>query len=105
SNFRAQGSLGDALLEDKVVGIHSVDTRAVARLVRGQDSAFAGIFSGDDLKNTSVDERVLAVQRSAKEAFKIDLVTVVTTTEVRKVEAKNETRAHFAVLDFGLKNS
>src|SRR5690606_22755541 len=47
SNWRANGSLDDALIEDGVVGISGIDTRAVTRHIRSAGSMRGGIFSGD----------------------------------------------------------
>lgn len=105
SNFRAEGSLEDALVANNVVGIHGVDTRAIARRVRGQNVAFTGIFSGDDLVNSTTDDRVQAVQRAMEEAENSDPVLTVTTSRVRKLDAEGSARAEVAVLDFGIKYS
>ena len=47
SNWRADESLDDALVNDGVVGISGIDTRAVTRHIRAAGSMRGGIFSGD----------------------------------------------------------
>lgn len=46
SNWRASGTLDDALKAQHVVGIAGIDTRAVVRHLRTRGSMKAGIFSG-----------------------------------------------------------
>ena len=48
SNFRAQRSLTDDLVADDIVGISSLDTRAVTRHIRDKGAMRSGIFSGSD---------------------------------------------------------
>ncbi len=47
SNWRATGSLGDALADQGVVGISGVDTRALTRHLRERGAMRVGIFSGE----------------------------------------------------------
>jgi carbamoyl-phosphate synthase small subunit len=46
SNFRATGSLDDQLVDQGIVGISGVDTRAVTRRIRDAGAMRSGIFSG-----------------------------------------------------------
>ena len=48
SNYRANGSLGDLLVSEGVVGISGIDTRAVTRRLRDAGSMRGGVFSGAD---------------------------------------------------------
>ncbi|MFD2673853.1 glutamine-hydrolyzing carbamoyl-phosphate synthase small subunit [Gulosibacter bifidus] len=47
SNWRAEGTLDDALQEAGIVGIADVDTRAITRRIRTEGAMRAGIFSGE----------------------------------------------------------
>ena len=48
SNWRANASLDDVLVQDGVVGISGVDTRSITRHIRSAGSMRGGIFSGAD---------------------------------------------------------
>ncbi|GAB3272990.1 carbamoyl-phosphate synthase small subunit [Arthrobacter pigmenti] len=48
SNWRSERSLDDELLEQGIVGIQGVDTRAITRHLRERGAMRAGIFSGED---------------------------------------------------------
>ncbi|TPX01145.1 carbamoyl phosphate synthase small subunit, partial [Schumannella luteola] len=65
SNFRANGSLGDDLSRNGIVGISGIDTRAVTRRLRDAGSMRAGVFSGPDA-DLAADEQ-LAIVRSGAE--------------------------------------
>jgi carbamoyl-phosphate synthase small subunit len=64
SNWRAERSLDDELVEQGIVGIQGVDTRAITRHLREHKTMRAGIFSGDDAQTTD-KELVNAVLASA----------------------------------------
>ncbi len=61
SNWRSQQSLESSLIEAGVVGIKSVDTRAITRHLRDRGAMRVGIFSNMDLTR---DEMVVRVRRS-----------------------------------------
>src|SRR6478735_12550923 len=48
SNFRARRSLDDELVENGIVGVSGIDTRAVTRRIRDAGAMRAGVFSGPD---------------------------------------------------------
>jgi carbamoyl-phosphate synthase small subunit len=64
SNWRAERSLDEDLVEQGIVGIQGVDTRAITRHLREHKTMRAGIFSGDDAQATD-KELVNAVLASA----------------------------------------
>lgn len=61
SNWRAEKSLEESLIEAGVVGIQGVDTRAITRHLRDRGAMRVGIFSGEELTR---DEMVIRVRRS-----------------------------------------
>jgi len=89
SSWRAQQSLADQLVDQGIVGISDVDTRALTRRLREEGVMRAGIFSGDDLVRGGyprpVEELVAQVQASPHMAG-ADLAREVSTTEPYTVE-------------------
>jgi carbamoyl-phosphate synthase small subunit len=64
SNWRSERSLDSELVEQGIVGIQGVDTRAITRHLREHKTMRAGIFSGDDAQATD-NELVNTVLASA----------------------------------------
>src|SRR5690606_30698646 len=79
SNFRATGSLDDALMAHDIVGIQGVDTRAITRRLRDSGVMRAGIFSGDDAA-LGADEQLELVRASESMAGR-NLSAAVSTAE------------------------
>ncbi|MCI0155676.1 glutamine-hydrolyzing carbamoyl-phosphate synthase small subunit [Leifsonia shinshuensis] len=103
SNFRAQRSLDDDLVEQGVVGISGIDTRAVTRHIRSAGAMRAGIFSGDDF-GLSDSEQLELVLSGAKMSGR-NLSAEVSTVEPYTVQAVGERVGSVAVLDLGVKRS
>jgi carbamoyl-phosphate synthase small subunit len=105
SNFRAQRSLDEDLVDDGVVGISGVDTRAITRRIRSAGAMRAGIFSGADLE-LSADEQLSLVREQAGMAGK-NLSEQVTTPERYDVPAADGAVrvGSIAVLDLGIKRA
>ncbi len=103
SNFRAQRSLDDDLVEQGVVGISGIDTRAVTRHIRSAGAMRAGIFSGDDF-GLSDSEQLELVLSGAKMSGR-NLSAEVSTVEPYTVQAVGERVGSVAVLDLGVKKS
>ena len=59
SNWRSEKSLNDYLLENKIVGISNIDTRALTILIRDK-GAMSGIISTDDPDPKSLVEKARA---------------------------------------------
>lgn len=69
SNWRADGSLGDDLVRNGIVGMSGIDTRKLVRHLRSAGVMRAGIFSGDALTNAdgslkTIDELLSQVKAS-----------------------------------------
>ena len=105
SNFRAQRSLDEDLVDDGVVGISGVDTRAITRHIRSAGAMRAGVFSGDALDLSDAAQLAL-VQEQPSMAGK-NLSAEVTTAERYDVPASGDVSriGTIAVLDLGIKRA
>ena len=103
SNFRSQRSLDDDLVEQGIVGISGVDTRAITRRLRDSGAMRAGIFSGTDVE-LSADEQ-LAIVRAGRDMRGLNLSSEVSTQEAYVVSAIGDKIGNLAVLDLGVKTS
>ena len=103
SNFRADRSLDDELVQDGVVGISGIDTRAVTRHIRSAGSMRGGVFSGEDFELSGAEQ--LSLVRAGAQMAGLNLSGQVSTTEQYTVEAVGERVGSVAVLDLGVKTS
>ncbi|MDQ1122274.1 glutamine-hydrolyzing carbamoyl-phosphate synthase small subunit [Microbacterium trichothecenolyticum] len=103
SNWRANRSLDDALVEDGIVGISGIDTRAVTRRIRSSGSMRGGVFSGE-FANLDADEQLRRVREAPGMAGR-NLSAEVSVTEVEVTPATAERIGNLAVLDLGVKQS
>lgn len=105
SNFRAQRSLDEDLVNDGVIGISGVDTRAITRHIRSAGAMRAGVFSGAALELTEAAQLAL-VQEQPSMAGK-NLSAEVTTAERYDVPASGDIErvGTIAVLDLGIKRA
>ena len=103
SNWRADRSLDDALVEDGIVGIAGIDTRAVTRRIRSSGSMRGGVFSGE-AANLAPDEQLRRVLEAPGMAGR-NLSAEVSVTEVEVTPATAERIGNLAVLDLGVKQS
>lgn len=103
SNWRADRSLDDALVEDGIVGISGIDTRAVTRRIRSEGSMRGGVFSGE-AANLDADEQLRRVLAAPGMAGR-NLSAEVSVTAVEVTPATAERVGNLAVLDLGVKQS
>jgi len=103
SNWRATGSLGDALDADGVVGISGIDTRAVTRHLRDAGAMRGGIFSGDHalLAPEAQLEAVLASTPMSGQ----NLGERVTTPVASVTPAIGERLGNLVIIDLGVKQA
>jgi carbamoyl-phosphate synthase small subunit len=103
SNFRSERSLTDDLVADNIVGIASLDTRAVTRHIRDKGAMRSGIFSGPDYAITANEQltRVMSVPDMAGQ----NLSDRVSTQEAYLVPASIDRIGSVAILDLGVKKS
>jgi carbamoyl-phosphate synthase small subunit len=103
SNYRATGSLGDQLLQEKVVGISGIDTRAITRRLRDAGVMRGGIFSGKEA-GLDADAQLERVRGSASMVGQ-NLSSQVSTVEGYALSAVGDRIGSVAVLDLGVKTS
>ena len=99
SNWRAERSLEDDLVAQKVVGICNVDTRAITRHLRECGVMRVGIFSNLDLTREEMVKRV----RKSPEMSGSQLSSEVTTEKKYIVPAKGKKLFTVAAVDLGIK--
>lgn len=101
SNWRSENDLEAELVEQKIVGIQSVDTRAITRHLRDRGAMRVGIFSGLEL---SREEMVIEVRKQPlmSGAYLSDDVSTSSTYVVPSVGEKKFT---VAALDLGIKGA
>ncbi len=103
SNHRAQRSLGEDLVENDIVGISGIDTRALTRHLRSAGAMRAGIFSGPRAEQ---ETRVLVeVVRDSPEMSGLSLSSRVTTPERYDVPHMGLYVGRVTILDLGIKRS
>lgn len=99
SNWRSERSLEIDLINQGVVGISGVDTRALTRHLRDRGAMKVGIFSGEEF---SVEEMVSQV-RSSGSMSGAHLTQDVSTSSPYVVPATGERKFKVAALDLGIK--
>lgn len=102
SNFRAERTLQADLLEQGIVGISGLDTRALTIQIRDAGAMRAGIFSGDSVAETA---HMLAKVTAAPEMKGRKLSDVVTTPQKYSIPAVGTRKGKVAILDLGIKRS
>ncbi len=93
SNWRSEGDLVDTLLEQDIIGISGIDTRALTRHLRDHGAMRGGIFSGNALRSDGAPrmlEDLVADVRSAPSMSGADLSAIVSTSEAYTVEPAGE---------------
>ncbi|AVL97177.1 glutamine-hydrolyzing carbamoyl-phosphate synthase small subunit [Microbacterium paraoxydans] len=103
SNWRANASLDDVLVEDGIVGISGIDTRAVTRHIRSAGSMRGGIFSGAEAELDP--EEQLRIVREAPEMTGLNLSAQVSVESATVTPAVGERIGNLAVLDLGVKQA
>jgi len=103
SNWRANRSLDDALVDDGIVGISGIDTRAVTRRIRSEGSMRGGVFSGE-AAGLDAEEQLRRVREAPGMAGR-NLSAEVSVSEVEVTPATVERIGNLAVLDLGVKQS
>jgi carbamoyl-phosphate synthase small subunit len=101
SNWRSTRDLEDELVEQGVVGICDVDTRALTRHLRERGAMRVGIFSGTAADASDTD--LLEAVRRSPEMSGAALAAEVTTAEPYVVAAEGEKRFTVAAVDLGIK--
>jgi carbamoyl-phosphate synthase small subunit len=99
SNWRSESDLEEELINQGIVGIQGVDTRAITRHLRDRGAMRVGIFSGEDL---SREEMVIEVRKQPSMAGSY-LSEDVSTNHTYVVKALGEKKFTVAAIDLGIK--
>ena len=101
SNWRSENDLEAELIEQGIVGIQGVDTRAITRHLRDRGAMRVGIFSGENLTR---EEMVIEVRKQPAMAGAY-LCADVSTPSTYIVPAIGQKRFTVAALDLGIKGA
>ena len=101
SSWRSQRSLEDELVDQGVVGISGIDTRALTRHLRERGAMRVGVFSGPSVLEPA--EELLQRVRSAPQMSGAALAGEVSTPQPYVVPAVGQKRFTVAALDLGIK--
>ena len=106
SNWRSERSLDDELVEQGIVGIQGVDTRAITRHLREHKTMRAGIFSGDAVRATDkelVDTVLASAPMEGSRLAEEISVDQAYTVEPKDFGRDGEPRFGIAAIDLGIK--
>jgi carbamoyl-phosphate synthase small subunit len=101
SNWRSEVDLVDVLVEQNIVGISGIDTRALTRHLRDRGAMRVGIFS--DLE-VSREEMVIEVRKSGQMVGSF-LSADVSTHERYTIKANGEKKFTVVAVDLGIKGA
>ena len=101
SNWRSEANLVDVLVEQNIVGISGIDTRALTRHLRDRGAMRVGIFSDLEL---SREEMVIEVRKSGQMVGSF-LSADVSTWEKYTIQARGEKKFTVVALDLGIKGA
>ncbi|WP_433655940.1 glutamine-hydrolyzing carbamoyl-phosphate synthase small subunit [Nocardia sp. CA-128927] len=102
SNWRATGTLPEAMQRQDIVGIAGIDTRALVRHLRTRGSMKAGIFSGAALADT---DELLGRVTGQPSMLGADLAEEVSTDSIYTIEPNGEPRFTVVAFDLGIKTN
>ncbi|MFF1699138.1 glutamine-hydrolyzing carbamoyl-phosphate synthase small subunit [Streptomyces sp. NPDC058257] len=102
SNWRAKRTLDEQLVNQGVVGICGIDTRALTRHLRERGAMRVGIFSGEASAGVG-DDALLAKVRASPQMKGADLSAEVATKETYVVPAIGTKKFTVAAVDLGIK--
>ncbi len=98
SNFRCKGNINDFMKEQNIIGIHSIDTRCLTRIIRE-----AGVMNAM-ITTENVYEKKEELLKQLNEYKPENAVKSITCTE-NKVYSCDNQKYKVAMLDLGCKNS
>lgn len=101
SNWRSEANLVDVLVEQNIVGISGIDTRALTRHLRDRGAMRVGIFSDLEL---SREEMVIEVRKSGQMVGSF-LSADVSTPEKYTIQARGEKKFTVVAVDLGIKGA
>ena len=103
SNWRSVRTLEDDLVEQGIVGICEIDTRALTRHLRERGAMRVGVFSGADADK--LDSELLAAVKNAPTMEGSELASEVATKETYVVPAQGAKKFTVAAVDLGIKSN
>lgn len=106
SSWRSEGELEALLIEQNIVGISAIDTRALTRHLRDHGSMNGAIFSGDELPEIPGEygyQKLYELVKQIPSMAGMNLLYEVGTKEPYIVPASGEAKARVAALDMGVK--
>ncbi len=98
SNYRAEHSLSEYLIEHGIVGIDGVDTRQITKMLR-TEGAMKCAISTEELDA----EKLVAVARASSGMLGSDFVKEVTTDAPYEWDAPDTAVYHVVAMDYGIK--
>lgn len=98
SNFRSEGNIDEFLKEHDIIGIHSIDTRRLTRMIRE-----AGVMNGVITTENVYDKKDELLEQVKAFAVR-GAVKAVTGTEIRTYEPESR-KFRVALFDFGYKRN
>ena len=101
SNWRSEKSLEKELIDQKIVGISGVDTRALTRHLRDRGAMRVGIFSGQSLTR---EEMVIEVRKQPQMSGSY-LSEDVSTKQSYVVAAQGEKKFTVTAIELGIKGA
>jgi len=102
SNWRSKRTLDQELVNQNIVGISGIDTRALTRHLRDKGAMRAGIFSQDiDSQNS---EYFINKVKNSPQMKGADLCGMVSTKDAYVVPSVGKTMYKVAAIDLGMKN-
>ena len=103
SNWRSVRTLEDDVVEQGIVGICEIDTRALTRHLRERGAMRVGVFSGTDADK--LDSELLEAVKNAPAMEGSELASEVATKETYVVPAQGEKKFTVAAVDLGIKSN
>lgn len=94
-NYRSRSTVGDYLKENKIPGIHGIDTRALTKRLRNYGT-MRGLITTEDLPEKELIEKA----KKIVDISKIDLVDIVTT---KKEYSFPGDKLNIGIIDYGMK--
>jgi len=101
SNWRSEVDLVDVLIEQNIVGISGIDTRALTRHLRDRGAMRVGIFSDLEL---SREEMVIEVRKSGQMVGSF-LSADVSTPQMYTIPAQGDSKFTVVAIDLGIKGA
>ncbi|MDU7382895.1 MAG: glutamine-hydrolyzing carbamoyl-phosphate synthase small subunit [Schaalia turicensis] len=110
SNWRSKRTLDEELIEQGIVGISGVDTRAITRHIRSHGAMRAGIFSGSALPagaehlNNQVRDALVRIVVDQPMMAGAALASEVSTKDTYVVKGEGEPVCRVVAVDLGIKS-